>query len=72
MTVSPVLHTVLEDDPHAALPCVYLVAENGLTLPAAYEEAMVALQNIRKGGLWSVVCGLFKVRLRWFKMQYTR
>jgi hypothetical protein len=49
MTASPVLHTVLENDPYAAVPCTYLVAENDLALSAAYQEGMVALQNRREG-----------------------
>ncbi|KAE9378288.1 alpha/beta-hydrolase [Stipitochalara longipes BDJ] len=49
MTASPILHTVLKNDVYPALPCVYLVTENDLTLPAAYQEGMVTLQNQREG-----------------------
>jgi len=49
MTASPALHTVLTNDVYSALPCVYLVTENDLAVPAAYQEGMVALQNQRDG-----------------------
>jgi hypothetical protein len=49
MTASPILQTVLENDAYAALPCVYLVTEDDLAVPAAYQEGMVALQNMREG-----------------------
>ncbi|KAH6662793.1 Alpha/beta hydrolase fold-1 [Halenospora varia] len=48
-TASTVFTTVLENDAYAALPCKYLVTENDLALPAAYQEGMVALQNMREG-----------------------
>lgn len=48
-TASTVFTTVLENDAYAALPCKYLVTENDLALPAAYQERMVALQNMREG-----------------------
>ncbi|TVY80524.1 hypothetical protein LSUE1_G003416, partial [Lachnellula suecica] len=47
LTASAVLKTVLRNDAYASLPCVYLVTENDLALPAAYQEAMVELQNQR-------------------------
>jgi len=49
LTASPVFKTVLENDAYAALSCMYLVTENDLALPAAYQEGMVALQNQRDG-----------------------
>jgi hypothetical protein len=49
MTASPILNTVLTNDVYPALPCVYLVTEIDLTLPAAYQEGTVALQNQREG-----------------------
>ncbi|KAF7862018.1 hypothetical protein EAF04_007898 [Stromatinia cepivora] len=48
LTASPVLKTVLENDAYSALPCTYLVTENDMVLPAAYQEGMVALQNQRE------------------------
>ncbi|KAI9829512.1 MAG: hypothetical protein M1819_006332 [Sarea resinae] len=47
LTASPVFHTILENDVYAALPCLYLVTENDLALPATYQEGMVALQSQR-------------------------
>jgi hypothetical protein len=35
----------LQNDAYVALPCTYLVAENDLALPPAYQEGMVSLQN---------------------------
>ena len=49
MTASPVLHTVLTNDVYSVLPCLYLVTENDLAVPAGYQEGMVALQNQRDG-----------------------
>lgn len=49
LTASPVLTTVLENDAYTALPAAYLVTENDLALPPAYQEGMVALQNQRPG-----------------------
>ncbi|CAG8951328.1 hypothetical protein HYFRA_00008078 [Hymenoscyphus fraxineus] len=49
LTASPVFQTVLENDPYTALPCAYLVSEDDLALPSAYQEGMVALQNMRAG-----------------------
>jgi hypothetical protein len=49
MTASPILQTVLENDAYAALPCVYLVAENDLAVSVDYQEAMISLQNMRDG-----------------------
>jgi hypothetical protein len=49
LTASPVFHTVLENDAYTALPGIYVVTENDLALPAAYQEGMVALQNQRAG-----------------------
>ncbi|KAF4632596.1 hypothetical protein G7Y89_g5534 [Cudoniella acicularis] len=48
LTASTILTTVLENDAYPALPCIYLVTENDLALPAAYQEGMVALQNQRE------------------------
>jgi len=47
LTASPIFTTVLENDAYAALPSVYLVSENDMALPAAYQEGMIALQNQR-------------------------
>lgn len=47
LTASPVFTTVLNNDAYAALPSTYLVTENDLALPAAYQEGMIALQNSR-------------------------
>lgn len=47
LTASSVLSTVLNNDAYGALPCTYLVTENDLALPAAYQEGMIALQNQR-------------------------
>lgn len=41
--------TVLENDAYTAVPCAYLVTENDLALPAAYQEGMVAMQSHRVG-----------------------
>jgi len=49
LTASTVFRTVLENDAYAALPCTYLVTEEDVALPAAYQEGMVALQNQRPG-----------------------
>ena len=43
------LKSVLANDAYAALPCAYLVTENDLALPAAYQDGMIALQNQRAG-----------------------
>ncbi|KAI9645189.1 hypothetical protein NHQ30_005923 [Ciborinia camelliae] len=47
LTASPVLKTILHNDAYSALPSTYLVTEEDLALPAAYQEGMVALQNSR-------------------------
>lgn len=46
---------MLENDAYAALPCTYLVTENDLALPAAYQDHMVALQSQRPGVSINVV-----------------
>lgn len=40
---------MLENDAYTALPCAYLVTENDLALPPAYQEGMVAMQSQRPG-----------------------
>ncbi|KAA8565896.1 hypothetical protein EYC84_009707 [Monilinia fructicola] len=47
LTASPVFQTVLHNDAYSALPSTYLVTEDDLALPAAYQEGMIALQNSR-------------------------
>jgi len=47
MTASPTLRTVLEDDAYLALPCVYLLTEHYLGLPASAQERMLTWQNMR-------------------------
>ncbi|RAL67215.1 hypothetical protein DID88_007990 [Monilinia fructigena] len=47
LTASPVFQTFLHNDAYSALPSTYLVTEDDLALPAAYQEGMVALQNLR-------------------------
>lgn len=49
LTASPVFTTVLNNDAYTALPCAYLVTENDLALPAAYQDMMVAMQSQRDG-----------------------
>ncbi|KAI9698909.1 MAG: hypothetical protein M1820_007330 [Bogoriella megaspora] len=49
LTASPVFTTILENDAYVALPCAYLVSEDDLALPAAYQEGMVAMQSQRPG-----------------------
>jgi hypothetical protein len=49
MTASPVLRSVLQNDVYPAVPSVYLVTENDLAIPAAFQEEMIALQNQREG-----------------------
>ncbi|KAL9123647.1 MAG: hypothetical protein Q9175_008320 [Cornicularia normoerica] len=41
--------TVLDNDAYTALPCAYLVTEDDLALPSAYQDAMVAIQSQRPG-----------------------
>jgi hypothetical protein len=55
LTASPVFQTVLENDPYLVLPCMYLVTENDLALPSAYQEGMVAMQNMRDGVAISII-----------------
>ncbi|THC90316.1 hypothetical protein EYZ11_010215 [Aspergillus tanneri] len=45
LTASPIMTTKLTNDPYSALPCAYVVLENDLTLPKAYQEGMVSLQS---------------------------
>lgn len=40
---------MLTNDAYTALPCAYLVTEDDLALPAAYQEEMVAMQKAREG-----------------------
>lgn len=47
MTVTPFLTTVLDNDAYAELPCAYLITESDLSLPAAFQESMVAIQAQR-------------------------
>lgn len=47
LTASPAFTTVLENDAYSVLPCMYLVTENDMALPAGYQEGMIALQNQR-------------------------
>ncbi|ESZ95067.1 hypothetical protein SBOR_4522 [Sclerotinia borealis F-4128] len=47
LTASAVFRTVLHNDAYSALPSTYLVTEQDLALPAAYQEGMIALQNSR-------------------------
>lgn len=47
LTASPITTGVLANEPYSALPCTYLVLDNGLTLPKEHQEAMVALQSQR-------------------------
>ncbi|KAL9067032.1 MAG: hypothetical protein Q9157_006947 [Trypethelium eluteriae] len=49
LTASPVFTTVLDNDAYTGLPCAYLISENDLALPAAYQEGMVAMQSQRPG-----------------------
>ncbi|KAL8722890.1 MAG: hypothetical protein Q9225_000723 [Loekoesia sp. 1 TL-2023] len=49
LTASPVLMTVLDNDAYTAIPCAYLVTENDLALPPAYQENMVRMQGQRPG-----------------------
>lgn len=39
----------MENDAYAALPCIYLVTENGLAVLAAVQEGVVALHIQRDG-----------------------
>lgn len=49
MTASPVFTTVLNNDAYTALSCAYLVTENDMAVPAAYQDGMVAMQSQRPG-----------------------
>lgn len=49
LTASQVATTVLENDTYTVIPCAYLVTENDLALPSAYQEGMVAMQSQRAG-----------------------
>jgi hypothetical protein len=49
LTASPVFTTVLNNDAYIALPCAYLVTEDDLALPAAYQDGMIAMQTQRPG-----------------------
>jgi hypothetical protein len=45
LTASPVPKTILTNDAYSSLPCGYLVLENDLMVPKAYQEGMAALQG---------------------------
>ncbi|TVY17973.1 hypothetical protein LARI1_G003974 [Lachnellula arida] len=47
LTASPAFFSVLENDAYAPLPCTYLITDDDMALPAAYQEGMVALRNQR-------------------------
>lgn len=49
LTASPVFKTVLTNDAYTALPCAYMITENDLALPVAYQEQMIGLQTTRDG-----------------------
>ncbi|TGO47639.1 hypothetical protein BCON_0269g00050 [Botryotinia convoluta] len=49
LTASPIFKTILHNDAYVALPCTYLITEDDLALPTAYQEGMIALQNSRPG-----------------------
>ncbi|KAL9121276.1 MAG: hypothetical protein Q9187_002170 [Circinaria calcarea] len=49
LTASQVFTTVLNNDAYTALPCAYLVTEDDLALPVAYQDGMVAMQSQRPG-----------------------
>ena len=40
---------MLNNDAYTALPCAYLVTEEDLALPAAYQDGMIAMQRQRAG-----------------------
>ncbi|KAF3406283.1 hypothetical protein DPV78_001719 [Talaromyces pinophilus] len=48
MTAGPILITVLDHDPYIEVPCAFLICENDLALPFAYQEMMVAMQAKRE------------------------
>ncbi|KAI0024044.1 alpha/beta-hydrolase [Xylariomycetidae sp. FL0641] len=49
LTASPVTTSKLTNDAYKALPCAYLVLEGDMTLPAKYQQDMVALQASKTG-----------------------
>jgi hypothetical protein len=50
LTASPIEKTVLTNDAaYSSLPCGYLVLDNDLMLPKAYQEGMAALQSQKTG-----------------------
>lgn len=49
LTASQVPMTILNNDAYVAMPCAYLITENDLALPMAYQEGMVAMQSQRPG-----------------------
>ncbi|KAL8706993.1 MAG: hypothetical protein Q9201_000041 [Fulgogasparrea decipioides] len=49
LTASPVMMTVLDNDAYTAIPTAYLVTQDDLALPSAYQESMVAMQSQRPG-----------------------
>lgn len=58
LTASPPLTTVLDNDPYVSVPCAYLITENDLVLPPAYQESMIEMQGQRSGVELSVYrCG---------------
>jgi hypothetical protein len=48
MTAGPILTTVLDHDPYTEVPCAFLICENDLALPFAYQEMMAAMQAKRE------------------------
>ncbi|KAI4146182.1 MAG: hypothetical protein LQ341_002162 [Variospora aurantia] len=58
LTASQPLTTVLDNDPYVSVPCAYLITENDLALPPAYQESMIEMQGQRSGVELSVYrCG---------------
>jgi len=49
LTASPIVKTNLTNDAYSSLPCGYLVLDNDLMLPKAYQEGMAALQSQKTG-----------------------
>lgn len=45
MTAGPILTTVLDHDPYTELPHTFLVCNNDMALPAAYQEMMIGMQT---------------------------
>ncbi|KAF2875740.1 hypothetical protein BDV95DRAFT_603145 [Massariosphaeria phaeospora] len=49
LTATPVVRTVLTNDPYYSVPLAYVVLEGDLTLPKAYQEGMIAGQEAKSG-----------------------